>query len=71
VQASELGMGVGRISRLLRGVGVTAMPDAGLDTSRRIEVPLGTGVPRLLLPSMPAGVFIDRYSVADRVEGTR
>jgi hypothetical protein len=47
------------------------MPDAGLDTSRRIEVPLGTGVPRLLLPSMPAAVFIDRYSVADRVEGTR
>jgi len=31
--ASGLGMGVGRFSRPLRGVGVLAMPDAGLDTT--------------------------------------
>jgi hypothetical protein len=30
-------MGVGRLSILLRGVGVLAMPDAGLDTKRPIE----------------------------------
>jgi len=47
-QASGLGMGVGRFSRPLRGVGVLAMPDTGLDTTRRVEsvceVPLGAGV---------------------------
>jgi hypothetical protein len=47
-QASGLGMGEGRISRLLRGVGVRAMPDAGLDTTRRVEsvcmVPLDASV---------------------------
>ena len=47
-QASGLGMGVGRFSRLLSGVGVLAMLDAGLDTMRHIgstcEVPLGAGV---------------------------
>jgi hypothetical protein len=41
-------MGVGRFSRPLRGVGVLAMPDAGLDTTRRVEsvcvIPLGAGV---------------------------
>jgi hypothetical protein len=41
-------MGVGRFSRPLRGVGVLARPDAGLDTTRRVEsvsmVPLGAGV---------------------------
>jgi len=31
--ASGLGMGVGRYARPLRGVGVLAMPDAGLDTT--------------------------------------
>jgi hypothetical protein len=31
-QASGLGMGVGKFSRPLRGVGVLAMPDAWLDT---------------------------------------
>ena len=33
VRASGLGMGVGRFSRLLRGVGVLAMSDVGLDTT--------------------------------------
>jgi hypothetical protein len=32
-QASGLGMGVGRFSRQLRGVGVIAMPNEGLDTT--------------------------------------
>jgi len=33
VRASGLGMGVGRFSRPLRGVGVLEMPDAQLDTT--------------------------------------
>jgi hypothetical protein len=41
-------MQVGMFSGLLTGVGVLAMPDAGLDTMRHVEsvynVPLGAGV---------------------------
>jgi len=52
-QASGLGLGGGRFSKPLRGVGVLAMPDAGLDKMRCIEsvseVPLGVGVLRLLV----------------------
>jgi hypothetical protein len=74
VRASGFGMGVGRVSRLLRGVGVLAMPDAGLDTTRRGEsvcmVPLGAGVLRLLVPGVAVGVIIDRRCVADGVEVT-
>jgi len=74
-RASGLGMGVGRFSRPLRGVGVLATPDAGLDTTRRVEsvckVPPGAGVLRLLVTSVAVGVFIDRRSVADGVEATR
>jgi len=48
VRASELGMGVGRFSRPLSGVGVLPMPDAGRDTMRCVEavceVLLGAGV---------------------------
>jgi len=69
--ASGLRMGVGRFSRQLRGVGVLAMPDAGLDTTRHVEsvceVPLGAGVLRLLVPGMPVGVIIQRRCVADGV----
>jgi hypothetical protein len=47
-RASGLGLGVGRFSKPLRGVGVLAMRDAGLDTTRRVEsvckVPPGAGV---------------------------
>jgi len=43
-----LGMAVGRFPRPLRGEGVLAMPDAGLDTMRHVKpvckVPLGGGV---------------------------
>jgi len=71
-RASGLGIGVGRFSRQLRGVGVLAMPDAGLDTTRLVEsvykVPAGAGVLRLLVTGMAVGVFIDRRSVADGVE---
>ena len=74
-RASGLGMGVGRFSRPLRGVGVLAMPDAGLDTTRRVEsvckVPPGAGVLRLLVTGVAVGGFIDRRSVADGVEATR
>ena len=71
LQASGLGMEVGRYSRPLREVGMPAMPDAGLDTTRRVEsvceVPPGAGVLRLPLPSAAVGVFIDCRCVADMV----
>jgi hypothetical protein len=74
-RASGFGMGVGRFSRPLRGVGVLAMPDAGLDTTRRVEsvfvIPLGAGVLRLLVPGVVVGVIIDRRCVADGVEVMR
>jgi hypothetical protein len=70
-QASGLGMGVDRVSRPWREVGVLAMPDARLDTTRRVdsvcEVPPGAGVLRLLVPGMAVGVIIDRRCVADAV----
>jgi hypothetical protein len=69
--ASGLGMGVGRFSRPQRGVGVITMPDAGLDTTRRVEVPPGAGVLRLHVPGVAVGVFIECRCVADEVEVTR
>jgi hypothetical protein len=69
-RASGLGMGIGWFSRPRRGVGVITMPDAGLDTTRRVEVPPGAGVLRLLVPRMAVGVFVDRRCVADGVEVT-
>jgi hypothetical protein len=71
VRASGFGMGVCRFSRPLRGVGVIAMLNAGLDTTRRIEVPPGAGVLPLLVTSVVVGVYIDRRCVADGVEVTR
>jgi hypothetical protein len=70
-QASGLGMGVGRISRLLRGLGVIAMPNAELNTTRRIEDPPGPGVLQLLVTGVAVGELIDCRCVADRVEVTR
>ena len=74
-RASGFGMRVGRFSRLLRGVGVLAMPNAGLDTTRRFEssctVPLEADVLRLLVTGVVVGVIIDRRCVADGVEVTR
>jgi len=74
-RASGFGMGVGRLSRELRGVEVLAMPDAGVDTTWRVEsvcmVLLGAGVLRLLVPGVEVGVIIDRRCVADGVEVTR
>jgi len=67
-------MGVGRFSRPLRGVGVLAMPDGGLNATRRVgsvcEVPLGAGALRLLLPGLRVGVLIDRCCVVNGVEVT-
>jgi len=64
-RASGLGLGVGRFSSPLRGVGVLAKPDAGLDTTRRVEsiceVPLGVNVLRLVVPGVAVGVIIDRH----------
>jgi hypothetical protein len=61
--------GCRQVSRPLRGVGVLAMPDPGLDRMQRVEsvcmVPLGAGVLRLLLPGMAVGVMVDRRCVAD------
>jgi hypothetical protein len=70
-RASGLGMGVGRFSRALRGVGVIAMLNGGLDTTRPIEVPPGAGVLRLLVTGVAVGVFIDSRCVPDGVEVTR
>jgi hypothetical protein len=71
-RASGFGMGVGRFSRPRRGVGGLGMPDAGLDTTRRVEsvciVPLGADVLRMLVPGVAVGVIIDRHCAADGVE---
>jgi hypothetical protein len=73
-RASGFRMAVRRFLRPLRGVGVLAMPDAGLDTTRRVEsvcvIPLGAGVLRLLVPGMAVRVIINRRCVADVVEVT-
>ena len=69
--ASGLGMRVGSVSRQLRGVGVIAMPDSGLDTMQCPEVHPGAGVLRLPVPGAVGGVFIDRPCEADGVELTR
>jgi len=75
VWASELGMGVGRFSRLVIGVGMLAMPDAGLNTTRRTEsvseARPGAGVVRLLVPCLAVGVFIECLYVAERMEVPR
>jgi hypothetical protein len=68
--ASGFGMWVGRFSRPLRGVGVIAMPNAGLDTTRRVEVPPSAVVIRLLVTGMAVGVVTDHRCVADGVEVT-
>jgi len=72
--ASGFGMGVGRFSRPLGGVGVLAMTDAGLDTMRQVEsvciILLGAGVLRLLVPGVAVGVIIDCRCVVDGVEVT-
>jgi len=74
-RASGLGMGVGRFSRPQRGVGVLAMPNAGLDTTRRLEsvckVPPGAGVLRLLVTGVAVGVFIDHRCLVDGEEAMR
>jgi hypothetical protein len=48
------------------------MPDAGLDTTRRVEsicmVPLGAGVLRLLVHGVAVGVIIDSRCLAEGVE---
>jgi hypothetical protein len=69
-QASGLGMGVGMVSGLLRGVGVITMPDAGLDTTQHVEVPPGAGELRLPVPGVAVAVIIDRRCVADGEEVT-
>jgi hypothetical protein len=74
MQASGLGIEVGRFSRPQRGVGMLAMPDATLDTTRHVEsvchVRLGTCVLELLVPDMAVTVIIDRHCVADEVTVT-
>jgi hypothetical protein len=69
VQASGLGMLVGRFSRPLRGVGVLALRDPGLDISQcgqsLCEVPPGAGV-----PSVRFGAYINHHCVVGGVEVT-
>jgi hypothetical protein len=68
-RASGLRMGVGRFSRPRRVVGLLAMLDVRLDTTRRIEsdweVPPAAGVLQLLVPSMVVGEIIYCRCVAD------
>jgi len=75
VRVSGFGMRVGWFSRPLRGVGVLAVTDAGLDTTRHVEsvciVPLGAGVLQQLVPGEAVGVIIDHRCVADGVEVRR
>jgi hypothetical protein len=54
-RASGLGMGVGRFSRPLSGAGVIAMLNAGLDTTRHVEVPPCAGVLWRLVTSVALG----------------
>jgi len=71
-QASGLRMTLGRVSRPLRGVGLLAMPDGGLDISQHIEsvckVPPGTGVLQLVVPGIAVVGFNHHYSELDKVE---
>jgi hypothetical protein len=67
MQASGSGLGVGRCSRLLREVGVIAMPNVGLDITRCIEVPLCAAGLQLLVTSVAVRVVTDRRCVADGV----
>jgi hypothetical protein len=71
VQASVFGMGFGRYSTPLRGVGVTAMPNAGLDTTRRVKVTRGSGVLQLPLIGVVVVEIIDGPWVVDGVVVTR
>ena len=68
-QATGLGIGVGRVSKLLRGVGVIAMLDGGLDTMRCVEsvceVPADGGLLQVLVSGMVVGVFIDHCCVVN------
>jgi hypothetical protein len=68
VRTSGSGMGVRKFSKPRRGVGVITMPDTGLDTTQRVEVPPGAGVLRLLVLGLAVGVIIDRRCVVDGVE---
>jgi hypothetical protein len=70
-RASGLGMVVGRFSRPVKGVGAIAMPNAGVDVTRRVAVTPGAGVLRILVTGVAVGVFIDHRCVADGVEVTR
>jgi len=75
LRAFGLRLRVGMFSRPLRGVGVLAMRDAGMNTTYHdeavCEVRLGARVLRLLIPSVVVGVLIDRPSAVDAVEVTR
>jgi len=74
-QASTSRLGVGRFSRPRNGVGVLAMPDARLETTRRVEsvcaVPAGAGTLRLPVSGVAVDVMIDRRCSADSVQVTR
>jgi hypothetical protein len=50
---------------------VITLPDAELDTTRRVEVPPGAGELPLLVPGIAVGVFVDHRCVADGLEVTR
>jgi len=70
--AFRLEMGVGWFSRLLRGVGVVAIPDVGVNTMQRIEsvcnVSPAAGMLWLLLPVVAVGVLIAHCCAVDRMD---
>jgi len=69
--ASGSGMGVGRVSGPLRGVGVLAMADSVPDSTPSVDsvcqLPLGAGVLRLLVHGVAVGVIIDCCGAAKGV----
>jgi hypothetical protein len=67
-RASVFRIGVGTVSRPLRAVRVIAMPGAGLDTTRCVEVPPGCGLLRVLHSGIVVGAFIDCRCVAARLK---
>jgi hypothetical protein len=71
---SGFGMGVGRFSRPLGGVGVLAMPDVGLHTMGCVksvcEDSLGAGVLQQLVTGIGVGAIIDCHCVADGLNVT-
>jgi hypothetical protein len=73
--ASGLGIGVARLSRVMRRVEELGMPDVVLDTTRQVESvcedPPGVIVLRPHVPSVATRACIECHSIVDGVEVKR